>query len=425
MLTGYSAENGGLRYYYANNEAILHEVSTLSGYLTGLVADDEKEAALRIMVKAAGYEQYADKISNLEQALAEVNRDLKAPNAAIDLTSSSLGKLVDALNTKDTLETKQAGTPYLLSDVLTALDDTQVNVQVILQIGSTSKTFTTTGFDIGHVVTKAEMDELQARLDEAREGPAGREGDFYDVAEDSVDLSTLVGTTLNKSFTGYLTYEVRTYTVKIDGEKDQLVTIEKSEIELPKNSKDGWVYYYNVGTKTDVKEGHYTLTAADLLTADSNNVLTLTRKAVNEGGEKLEATIAKLNANAQSGNSYALEKDTEGNITGIVANVAANKNGLTSFGKDLVNCGYSYVGLNGEGFLYLTESDALELCLQALIDAVLNNDEFGSQTLIDLGRKNGGKVITTNMQLGQSADEDRVQQPEFHAESDQRARTRC
>lgn len=44
------------------------------------------------MVKAAGYEQYADKISNLEQALAEVNRDLKAPNAAIDLTSSSLGK---------------------------------------------------------------------------------------------------------------------------------------------------------------------------------------------------------------------------------------------------------------------------------------------------------------------------------------------
>lgn len=94
-----------------------------------------------------------------------------------------------------------------------------------------------------------------------------------------MDLSTLVGTTLNKSFTGYLTYEVRTYTVKIDGEKDQLVTIEKSEIELPKNSKDGWVYYYNVGTKTDVKEGHYTLTAADLLTADSNNVLTLTRKA--------------------------------------------------------------------------------------------------------------------------------------------------
>ena len=405
MLTGYSAENGGLRYYYANNEAILHEVSTLSGYLTGLVADDEKEAALRIMVKAAGYEQYADKISNLEQALAEVNRDLKAPNAAIDLTSSSLGKLVDALNTKDTLETKQAGTPYLLSDVLTALDDTQVNVQVILQIGSTSKTFTTTGFDIGHVVTKAEMDELQARLDEAVKAQLGEKADFYDVTEDSVDLSTLVGTTLNKSFTGYLTYEVRTYTVKIDGEKDQLVTIEKSEIELPKNSKDGWVYYYNVGTKTDVKEGHYTLTAADLLTADSNNVLTLTRKAVNEGGEKLEATIAKLNANAQSGNSYALEKDTEGNITGIVANVAANKNGLTSFGKDLVNCGYSYVGLNGEGFLYLTESDSLELCLQALIDAVLNNDEFGSQTLIDLGRKNGGKVITTNMQLGQSADE--------------------
>lgn len=36
MLTGYSAENGGLRYYYANSEAILHEVSTLSGYLTGL-----------------------------------------------------------------------------------------------------------------------------------------------------------------------------------------------------------------------------------------------------------------------------------------------------------------------------------------------------------------------------------------------------
>ena len=405
MLTGYSAENGGLRYYYANSEAILHEVSTLSGYLTGLVADDEKEAALRIMVKAAGYEQYADKISNLERALAEVNRDLQAPNAAIDLTSSNLGKLVDALNTNDTLETKQAGTPYLLSDVLTALDDTQVNVQVILQIGSTSKTFTTTGFDIGHVVTKAEMDELQVRLDEAVKAQLGEKADFYDVTEDSVDLSTLVGTTLSKSFTGYLTYEARSYTVKIDGEKDQLATIEKSEIVLPKNGKDGWVYYYTVGTKTGVKEGNYTLTAADLLTADSNNVLTLTRKAVNEGGEKLEATVAKLNANAQSGNSYALEKDAEGNITGIVANVAANKNGLTSFGEDLVNCGYSYVGLNGEGFLYLTESDSLELCLQALIDAVLNNDEFGSQTLIDLGQKNGGKVITTNMQLGQSADE--------------------
>ena len=410
MMTGYpNANSGGLSYYYHNSSAMIDEINTLSNALTDLVGDADKKAALGILMEKAGYPQYVAKIENLEQAMADVKAGLKAPNAAIDLTSDNLANLIEALNTTGTVGSLTAGVPYLLSDALTALDESQVNAQVILTIGNYTETFTTASINRGETLTQAAVNELKAKITAALDAQVGADkAPHYALTITGQTLDELAGNALDQKVTTYYTYSPKEYTVQISGEADQTVTVEKRTITLPKHTEDGWFYTYTIGSKPsfDVKETDldYIFTVADLSTLFTNGTLTITRTAVNEVVDKLEKALDKLNDNAKEGNTYELKKDTEGNYTEIVANVTGNKTGLMSFAMDFVQCGYTYIGLNDAPFVYMNDS-ALEISLQTLIDAVLNDNTFGSQTLIALGTNGSGKLLQTNMQLGDSEDD--------------------
>ena len=390
MLGNYNKE--GLRYYYANSAAILAEIDSLAGYLSGMLADDEKIDALKIMVTAAGFPEYADKIVDLEAQLNSVKESLTAPNAAIDLASPNMGALITALTAEGTVETAKAGSPYLLSEVLMATDSSQVYVQIIIDAGKAgTATVVTEAMDRNTVLTQDVVNGLKASVDEKVNELLGTNAKYYNLSA-SVSLDALVGKELSAIENVYYTYTAKEFKATIMGENPQIVTIEDLEIDLPKHETAGWEYRYTIDGVEGITTSTYTFTPEQLDRLFTNGLYGITRTAVNEAAEKLEGTFEDW-----------IVEDAEGTITGLYAKVDGNKDGVMGFAMKIVESGYTYIGLNGEALLYMNEEDTLEIKLQTLINALLADNQFSSDTLINLGKNGKGEFVHASMQLGNSA----------------------
>ncbi|MBQ4547439.1 MAG: hypothetical protein IJA17_09860 [Oscillospiraceae bacterium] len=388
MVTNY--ENNGLVYYYRNYSEIKKEIDSLVEYMGNLM---DKEEALRIMCTAAGYGEYADKISDVEGKLKEYNEMLSAPNAKIDVDSANLGKLVAALNMEGTAECEASGSPYVLSEMLTAMDESQVNVQVIISTPAGNATVTTDTMDRGAVLEQSVIDALKANVEAEVEKLLGANEKYYDL-EVSEELDALVGSELDGQVNVYYTYSYKEYTVVIEGEDDQIVTIGDLEIDLPKHPETGWTYKYTIDGVADIVSDSYTFTTEQLDRLFVEGVYTVARVAANDAEDNIaDSTLEKW-----------LVKEN-GKTVGVCARVDGNKNGVMGFAMDMVNSGYSYIALNGEAFLYLGEDSSLEICVQTLINAVLNDNSFGDHTLIGLGKNGKGEFVHAKMDLGNDADD--------------------
>lgn len=386
----------GLRYYYQNYEAVIAEIKSLSGYLSGMLADDDKIAALEIMVTAAGYPEYAEKIVDLEEKLADVLEALTEPNPIIDVKSDKLGTLVNALTAEGEVVCEPAATPYLVSETLTALDASQVMVQVIIETSKGGATVTTAELEKGTVLTQAVIDELKNKVNAKVAELLGANAKYYQLKVEGETLDALVGQEITETINTYYTYTAKEYTVVIDGEDDQTVTIEDLEINLPKHPTNGWVYKYTIDGVEEITSSTYTFTAEQLDRLFVNGSYTITRTAVNEGEEKLEDAF---------GEAITFVRNDAGDVIGLISNVEGSKDGMMGFAMSLVNSGFNYIALNGEDFLYMNDQDTLEISLQALINALLNDNTFSSQTLIDLGNNGSGKLVQTKITLGNSKDD--------------------
>ncbi len=388
MVTNY--ENNGLVYYYRNYSEIKKEIDSLVEYMGNLM---DKEEALRIMCTAAGYGEYADKISDVEGKLKEYNEMLSAPNAKIDVDSANLGKLVAALNMEGTAECTATGSPYVLSEMLTAMDESQVNVQVIISTPAGNATVTTDTMDRGAVLEQSVIDALKVNVEAEVEKLLGANEKYYDL-EVSEELDALVGSELDGQVNVYYTYSYKEYTVVIEGEDDQIVTIGDLEINLPKHPETGWTYKYTIDGVADIVSDSYTFTTEQLDRLFVEGVYTVARVAANDAEDNIaDSTLEKW-----------LVKEN-GQTVGVYARVDGNKNGVMGFAMDMVNSGYSYIALNGEAFLYLGEDSSLEICVQTLINAVLNDNSFGDHTLIGLGKNGKGEFVHAKMDLGNDADD--------------------
>lgn len=379
----------GMSYYYKNYDAIKTEVNSLSGYLSNLM---DKEEALRIMCTAAGYGEYADKIADVETKLNDYNARLSAPNAAIDVNSSSLGKLVTALTVPGDTKCEAGGAPYILSEAITAQDESSVMVQIIIETPNGNGTVTTDSMDRGAEFTQDMLNDLKAKADAKVAELLGENIKYYTKSTSGDDLTALAGTPLDANANAYYTYAEKQYTVKIEGEADQTVKISDLEIDLPKHPNNGWVYKYTIDGVEGITASTYAFTKNQIDSLFTGGTYTITRVAINEGEEKLEGAFTDW-----------LIKDQNGNITGLEAKVDGNKDGVLGFVNTIVNSGYSYIGLNGEPLLYMNDEDTLEIKLQTLINALMKDNEFGSDTLISLGKNGKGEFVHASMQLGKSA----------------------
>jgi len=396
MLKEYQAE--GLIYYYQNSVAFQKELATVSGYLNGMLADSEKVAALTTLVTAAGYPDYAEKIQSVGTALETLQAELTAPNAAIDVNSENLDDLVDALLLSGDASYDKYGVLHLYSDALVATDSSLKKIQLFVN-GTLVKTVTA---QRGYVITEGEVALIEQLLAEYVNEQYGDNVKYYNVESD-IDLDSLINTELNDNINVKFTYTAKKYTVKIDGSADQIITIEDLKVKLPKSAVSNIVYTYVIDG-AEYTTSTYAFTAEQLDRLFTNGSYTITRVAVDMGASKLQQIVNDLNNKLGAG-SVVLVTNSSGEIVGMKVNVAPSQlmdviMGLTS---------YSYIGMNNEGLMYMMQ-DAngnymTEISIQTVINALLSDNTFSSETLIALGEKGSGKLLNTTLQLGNDADD--------------------
>ena len=399
MLTEYKA--GGLSYYYANSAAVIAEINSLSAYLNQLLDEEE---ALKIMVTAAGFPEYAEKIADLGGKMDAVKNALSAPNAMIDLNSANLYKLIAALEADGEATYTAPASPYLTSESLTAVDDSKVMAQVIVNVNGVSAIFTTAEFDRGAVLPQSAVDQLIAQLNAFVANQLGANVAFYTVSGMD-DLNALVGTVLNeKMATVYVAYEAKQYEVEIPGVGDVAVDVNNATITLPAHPVAGYVYHYNVGGQI-ITVGQEARVIVLNMSNLGDEKLVITREEFNQAAADTTATLEQfrdaLNSAIRPGAATLIKNgDT---YTGLVLNIGAAD--FMPFVMAMVNfSGYTYYGLNNEGLLYLNEEMTLEISVQTLINALFSDNGFGSDRLIALGNNGKGTLLETTLQLGNSAD---------------------
>ncbi len=400
ILTAYKAQ--GLKYYYLNASEVKGEIDSLSSHLTAMMDDEAKMAALEYILVAVGYADYVDKLATVQETMAKVSADLTLPNANIDMTdANALEKLMTALTAEGNVVTEAADVPYLVSDVLTINDSSYKMIQVVVDVNGETFTVTTPAALVGTEITAAMIDDLKAEIEAKVAAKLGDKYPHYEyvVEGDKVEAGTILEKNLNQTFT----YTAKEYTVDVAG-TEQIITAEKLTINLEKHASSDYTYKYTIdGMVIDAAVvDTYTFTLPQLTALFTNGSYTITREEINLAVEKLETTFDKINST--SDNEYVIVKDAEGNITGLDVTIVGDKNGIMSFVEELVNAGYSYIALNGQPLMYKNAANELELSLQTMINALLADTTFGSQTLIDLGANNGGKFLNAKLALGSSGE---------------------
>lgn len=402
-MTGY--RDNGLAYYYKNSEAMLAEIESLSQYLHEMLADDEKIAALSILLKNAGFPEYIDKIADLEEGVAYVKNNLTAPNAVIDLTSPNLPTLLNLLQDKNLKpEATGSGNPYLAVD-LTVVDDSKSVVTVTVTANGV-KTISKT-YDIG---AKPDAAALLTEAEEFAKTQFNVENlNFYEIVVQKDDQGNalpgkaeLEATTklTEKYYEFYIKYEPKTFEVTvpaIGGNEGQQITVSQAAktITLPAHNKAGFGIRYTVfGKVYEVKETPVDVTLTDdqllALSATSITAEEWNYAAEEAGKEDAFKTMKPV-------------KNAQGELTGYDAYVAPGQQGIADLGMDLTKLA-AYIGLNGEAMSTVDNTGTLSISLQTILNALLDDAEFTSERMISVGN-NGGLVFTGKMDLGYSEDD--------------------
>ena len=383
MVVAYN--NDGMSYYYQNYAAIKAEVNSLAGYLTNLMDNEE---ALKIMCEAAGYGEYADKIADVEAKLNDYNARMIAPNSAIDVNSGNLGKLVAALTAAGDAAGNATGSPYVLSKILTALDESQVMVQVIIETPNGSAAVTSASVERGNALTQEQINELKEKVEAEANTLLAGNTKYYALTVEGTAVEDLAGKAVDNNINIYYTYEAKEYTVKIDGESNQTISINDLEINLPKHPVSGYRYEYTVDGVEEITTSTYTFTLEQIDRLFKDGAYTITRVEIDEVKERFETAF---------GDWIVYDKD--GNIAGLKAEVDASKDGIMDFVMTIVNSGYTYIGMDGGDLLYMNDEDTTEIKLQTLINALLNDEGFSSDRMIALGKDGKGVFLETKITI--------------------------
>lgn len=436
ILTAYDDEaTGGLHYYYANAEYVKNEIAALSVYLNRMTETPEKVKALEILCVAADYPEYKDKIADLGAIMAEVDRDLTMPSKLINLKSENLYDLVEILQNAETEGAFTAKVPVIVSPTLSAVDASLVSVQVVVTACGKTETFAAGPFDRGTVLSQNIVEELKdaAQLF-AWDQFAPQHNAFY--KNNLSDIDALSGVQLTERVkTVYVNFTPVNFNIVINGNVTK-VNINNRSITLPANGKDGYTFEFDVfGKKVTTSDKNVTISLTiDNLAAIENGTYTVACKEIYKAQEDLldklnpttkptepadpdapvdpEApTEAPEEPEAPAVNPMEPVINENGQLTGIVANIEPSMGGVMAFVNKLTGLGYSHIELNGEALVEVDEKTLVSI--EALLNAMLNDENFGSETLINLAKNNGGVLFTAKMNLGNTNNDARAVKYDF------------
>ena len=400
IIDAYNNPNGGgLYYYYTNDEYVRGEINLLKDYLDQLLLP-EYRAELERLLGNFGYGDKVVYLDTLSSDLDEILTGLYPTNDAI-ITSNSgaLIKLVDALNMPGDVKITNCDSPFISMEPVYRAADKYTTVTINLDVNGTTNTNPITAKVLkGTKLSNAQVAELKAAVAAFVEG-TGINTKYFNTNYAESELNALASTGLDANVTFEYTWTKATYTVEVPG-KTQTVDIDDLTIELPAHSDSTGVLYYEYTVDgATASEGIYTLTVAQLDKLIAGN-LTIERVEKNRATDKLINMVNSINTTMGFESLVLVEED--GVYTGI--NATMGMDNMMDFIMGLVTgSGYGYIGLDNEGFKYAT-ADGLEISMQALINALLSDEGFNNDRVIELAKKGKGTFLTTTMQLGDNAD---------------------
>ena len=375
----------GLAYYYANWESVVSEIADLSVRMNALVNTQEKLDVLAYLCDSVGYAGYADKFVVLADALVEASNTLKAPNSKIDLSNEKLVSALDLAMGVQEYETKDL---VLYSTNLYVLDSTYAYVIVTVNGPAGYKTVPVK-FENGGVIS---VEEVYAQVEATAASMLGEKAPYYTLNASEIDA--LAGKTITKNVEITCEWAETEYTVQINKTADQTVTINDLTVTLPANTQEGHSYIYFIGDQAIevMKDTTYTFTAAELDSLFVDGVLAIERLDHNYYRDGLEGLVAAVNEKVGRADAFVLVEGEEGDYSGLIANIEMSE--LAAFGEAVIMSDYTYIALDNTVFY-----DGEYVSVQALINALMNDDEFSNETLIALGQNGQGQFLHTTMQL--------------------------
>lgn len=384
-------KTGGLRYYYTNSAKLLEQVELVSGYLNDLLDTEEEKEALALVLAGVGKAEFAEKLDSLGTTMADIKEDLVAPNAAIDLKSASLSKLIEALETEGDVPAFVAvdyltiNAPSLIS--ITA--DNKSTISASVQLGNTILNIDSVTFTNGHTFTKGEIDAIVAAIN-AKVAELNVNAKYYNNNYDTSALYALVDTKVAEDVHFAFTWTPKEFTVKIEGADDVVITVIDRDINLPASDDPTKFRYDYVINGVTVGAGVYTLSVdvMDKIFASSDTYL-IKREVVDVARENYTKFVNELNdaigsdlivfALTYGDNGYELimKLDTT-EPTALAGAVKALATKLAS---------YSYVAFEDEAFIY-SDDNGSHISFQALIDTVMMSG-FSTDRLVNIMDANG------------------------------------
>lgn len=419
LIDGYN--QGGLVYYYSNSSAFIKELDILSGYLHELVETDEKIEALQLLIAQAGdmAAGYEDKIVEAETKLANIKADLKAPNAAIDLTSKNLSALVQALTSAGSVAPDASVTAFALTKDLSVTAPNRGSIVVTLTGGGKIESVTSTAYPLDYVLSADDVAALKNAVT-LKLQTMKLSDDFYSTTYSADALDAYIGYKITAGSTK-VAYEwtVKTFTVVVPGMDDQTISINDLTITLQESPDYGIIYKYTVGDKKDLVTA-YTFTKEEVINLFTDGSYTVGRTVIDVKEQNLISFVNKLNDSIDNGAvQFVLVKN--GDAYSVVMKINGSQpnalvNATQGMAMGFVQSGYSYIGLDGNGVL-----EDGKISLQAVVDTILysgfTTDDLikainadGSANHMTLkgdalaGNKSqlGGELIASTMNVGDS-----------------------
>lgn len=420
--------NNGMVYFYQNSAAIRAEVAKLSKTLNGLVGDEEKEAALAELMDLFNYSHYIDLIADLGEAMERISNNLAYDNAEI-LTASAknLKVYVDTMaNIASEDIVLATGPVYVQTAPLMVTDDSIVAVAIEVTVNGETVTIPVgSEYDreviisediieeiltVANITATAKVTEIIENLN-ATENLA-IEGDltrFFDIEIDEEGLKAMVGENIGalempklniqpKEFIiNLMNTQARVATMNNANAEQYVITILDRTIELPQISEDrAYRYEYYLDGQQIGLNGFYTFSPDEMDELFVNQTCVLERVVIDRRVEMINMLVASLQ------NEVGAENVTlAGNTVTITLPQASAASDVAT---GVVDSNIGYVGLNGQPFFF-NEGEFQRLSMQALLNAVLADPAFTSETIIALAENEGGKLMTTTAQLGTSTED--------------------
>ena len=422
-LTAYkalSSDGERLAFYYKNyagEKGIKAQIERLNQDLR-IVTVENRESFEQFLLdmddgKADGkYSSYLSKMDSILERMQEVLTDLKEPNAAININSTSLNTLAALIadnrgNTRayEAALTEQPSMTTVLS--VDAPNKISVTIQVqvessdgdVLKTKTASLTFSTEEGSL--ILGAADIARLNELLDSLKVD--------LDMAHLNLKSGEMpeAGTELAGSTQVSFVWEPLQYTVLFENEEGNGAGstnfyYDAPVVDLPACTESGLRYKYVIdGTETAAAS--YTFTGEQLDRLFADGPYTIVRKTIDINRENVETLTSKLNQTLMDQNltfirggkacliaAFIPVEDSQGKLS-VVLRLSPQRMELkgelvTAIGESLLNAGIPYIGLDGETFF---EDDTMHL--QAIVDAALNSG-FGLDTVGEVIGEDGNIV---------------------------------